>query len=106
MNLFGRSPNRGLSDDVANLSSDLSALVGRLAHMAMPERRSSYSDYLPTMLGGRQSHADMVRDYASSGMDTVWRGVHGAADIGHRRPALAAMALVGLGVVLGMMARR
>lgn len=105
MALFAHSSRRTLQDDI----SDLSAEVARLARRASSAAGSA-GESAGGWLSSRAPSYDDVRDYAGDSADYVWReaarAFDGATSQIRSRPAAAAMALVGVGIVLGLMAKR
>lgn len=106
MNLFGTPSRSDLRGDISALTSDLARLASHVGAMYTPARRSSYSSWF----GSEPSSYEHLKSAAASGADTLWRdvsrGVGTLTSEASRRPTLAAIALVGFGVLVGMMARR
>lgn len=102
---FFASARRTMQDDVADLTAELSRLAKRASSLA--------SDAGGDAGGWLRQNApsyDDVRDAAGSGASVLWRGagraMEGAEEHIRHRPAAAALALVGIGVLLGLMAKR
>ena len=106
MNLFGQPSRSDLRSDISALTSDLASLARHVTALSTPARRSSYSSWF----GSEPSSYENLKSAAASGADTLWRdvsrGVGTLSAEASRRPTLAAVALVGFGVLVGMMARR
>ncbi len=108
MNLFGQSRRNSITDDLSSLVADLSDVVNRAVTATTP-RRSSWSPF-----ADNRSYYEQARDAVSSGADVAWReggrhlsrGYDGAYGAARSHPALSALALVGFGVLIGMIARR
>ena len=105
MALFAHSSRRTLQDDISDLSSELSRLARRASSAAGDAGENAGS-----WLSSRAPSYGDVRDFAGDSADLVWReaarAFGGATSEIRRRPAAAAMALVGVGILLGMMAKR
>jgi ElaB/YqjD/DUF883 family membrane-anchored ribosome-binding protein len=104
MALFAQS-RRTLQDDIADLSTELARLTRRVSSAAS-EAGSSASGWLSS---NAPSYSDM-RGTAEDGAAVVWReaarALDGAETQIRRQPAAAALALLGIGILIGMMARR
>jgi len=105
MALFARSVPRTIQDDIADLSSELTRLTRR-ASAAASDAGSSAGGWLSS---AAPSYGD-VRSAAEDGAGMLWReagrALGGAESRIRRQPAVAALALVGVGIILGLMARR
>ena len=102
MALFAR---RTLQDDISDLSAELARLTRRASGAAgdMGSNAGSWlSDNTPSY--------GAMRGAAEDGATLLWReaarAVDGAEHQIRRRPAAAALALLGIGVLLGLMAKR
>ncbi len=102
MALFAR---RTIQDDISDLSAELARLTRR-ASSAAGDMGSSAGSWL----SDRAPSYGAVRGAAEDGATLLWReaarAVDGAEHQIRRRPAAAALALLGIGVLLGLMAKR
>ncbi len=105
MALFAHSSRRTLQDDISDLSTELARLARR-ASASVGDAGENAGHWLSRRTPG---YSD-VRDFAGESADMLWReasrALGGATTQIRRRPAAAAMALVGVGIVLGLMAKR
>lgn len=105
MALFAHSSRRTLQDDISDLSGELARLARRASSTVGDAGESAGS-----WLSRRSPDYGDMRDFASDSAEVVWReaarALGGATSQIQRRPAAAAMALVGVGILLGLMARR
>jgi len=105
MAFFAQPSRRTIQNDI----SDLSAEVARLAERASAAAGGAGETANGWLSSQAPSYADM-RSMADDGASALWReagrAFDGAEHQIRRRPAAAALALVGIGVLLGLMAKR
>ncbi len=105
MALFAQYGRRTLQDDISDLSADLARLARRVSS-SVGEAGGTAGGWL----WRRAPDYGDVRDMAADSADMLWRettrALGGAGAQIRQRPVAAAMALVGVGILLGMMARR
>ncbi len=105
MAFFAHSSRRTLQDDISDLSTELARLARR-ASASVGDAGENAGHWLSR----RTPDYSDVRDFAGESADLLWReasrALGGATTQIRRRPAAAAMALVGVGIVLGLMAKR
>ena len=105
MALFAHSSRRTLQDDISNLSDELARMARRASSVVGDAGESAGS-----WLTNRTPRYSDVQHFAGDNADMLWReasrALVGAKTQIRRRPAAAAMALVGVGILLGLMAKR